>query len=105
MRKFEQLHAEDGLDLALEALRVMCEAKCLTLKQVIAKRDCTPRELWREICAERGFDECEPWQGWPAAPKRDFLNDAPGSDRPLPECWQKLFDRFHEIVPHMIERQ
>jgi hypothetical protein len=72
MRKFEQLPAEDGLDLSLEALRIMCEARCPTLKQLIAKRDCTPRELWREICAERGVDECEPWQGWPAGPKRDF---------------------------------
>ena len=105
MLKFEQLHAEEGLDLALEALRLMCDARCNTLKRLIAKRDCTPRELWREICAERGYDECEPWQGWPAPPKRDFLKDAPGSDRPLPEHWQRLFDRFHEIVPHMIGRQ
>ncbi|MFZ3224945.1 MAG: hypothetical protein WB772_01065 [Xanthobacteraceae bacterium] len=105
MRKFEQLHAEDGLDLALEALRVMCEAKCPTLKRLIAKRGCTAAELWREICAERGYDECEPWQGWPEPPKRDFLKNAPGSDRPLCEHWQKLLDRFHEIVPHMIGRQ
>jgi hypothetical protein len=69
MLKFEQLHAEDGLDLALEALRVMCEANCPTLKQLIAKRKCTAAELWREICAERGYDECEPWQGWPEPPE------------------------------------
>jgi hypothetical protein len=105
MRKFEQLHAEDGLDLALEALRLMCEARCPTLERLIAKRDCTPLDLWREICAERGYDECEPWQGWPAGPKRDFLEKLPGSDREPPPHWQKLFDRFHEIVPHMIGRQ
>ena len=105
MRKFEQLHAEDGLDLALEALRLMCDARCNTLKRLIAKRDCTPLELWREICAERGFDECEPWQNWPEPPKRDFLERLPGSHRPLPECWQNLFEKFHEIVPHMIGRQ
>jgi hypothetical protein len=105
MRKFEQLHAEEQLDIAIEALRVMCEARCLTLERLIAKRGCTAAELWREIIADRGYDKCEPWQGWPAGPKRDFLEHAPGSDRELPPHWQRLFDRFHEIVPHMIGRQ
>ena|SRR5580698_6961070 len=105
MLKFEQLHAEDGLDLALEALRMMCEARCPTLKRLIAKRGCTAAELWREICADRGFDECEPWQGWPAGPKRDFLEKLPGAERPLHPAWQKLFDQWQADYPHMIGRQ
>jgi hypothetical protein len=32
MQKFEQLHAEDQIDLAVEALRVMFDGKCRTLE-------------------------------------------------------------------------
>jgi len=105
MQKFEQLPAEVGFDIAVEALRVMLDGRCKTLEQLIEKRDCTPRELWREICADRGYDECEPWQGWPAGPKRDFMENAPGADRPLPDYWQKLLDHWRETFPHMIGRQ
>jgi hypothetical protein len=105
MQKFEQLHIEDQLDLALEALRLMFDGKCHTLEQLIAKRDCTPRELWREICAERGYDECEPWLGWAPPPKRDFMKGAPGADRPLPEHWQKLLEHWQRVLPHMLGRQ
>jgi len=105
MRKFEQLPAEDGLDLALEALRVMCEGRCLTLRQLIEKRGCTASELWQEICADRGQDKCEPWDGWPDGPKRDFLKDAPGADRPLHPAFAKLLDRWKAEYPHMIGRQ
>jgi hypothetical protein len=105
MRKFEQLHAEEGFDLALEAMRVMLDAKCNTLEQLIAKRDCTPRELWREICADRGFDEVEPWPGFPAGPKRDFLEKLPGADRPLHPAWQALLDQWQARYPHWIGRQ
>jgi len=105
MLKFDRLHAEDRIELAIEALRVMFDAKCHTIKQVIEKRGCTPRELWREICAERGYDECEPWNGWPAAPPRDFLNGAPGADRALPPHWQRLLDFWKTTLPHVIGRQ
>jgi hypothetical protein len=105
MRKFEQLRAEDQIDLALEALRVMCDAKCPTLKELIAKRDCTPRDLWREICVERGYDKCEPWDGWPNPPKRESWKNARGTDRQAPAYLQKLFDHWKADYPHMIGRQ
>jgi hypothetical protein len=105
MQKFEQLHAEDQIDLTAEALRMMLDGKCHTLEQLITKRECTPAEVWREICAERGYDECEPWQGWPAGPKRDFMKNAPGADRSLPEHWQKLMEHWHRTLPHMIGQQ
>lgn len=105
MRKFEEINAEQGFDLALEALRVMCDARCPSLKRLIEKRGCTAAELWREICAERGYDECEPWRGWPDPPKRDFLQNAPGADQPLHPAWQKLLDGWKAEYPHWIGRQ
>lgn len=88
-----------------QALRVMFDGRCNTLKQLIAKSECTAAELWREICAERGYDECEPWLGWPVAPKRDFMKNAPGADRPVPDYWQKLMDQWQRTLPHVIGRQ
>lgn len=105
MKKFAELHANDGIELALEAARVMVDARCYTLAQVIAKRGCTPRDLWREICAGAGYDECEPWHNWPEPPKRDFLKNAPGVDRPAPERWQKLLDFWKRTFPNKIGQQ
>ncbi len=51
MIKFEQPHREDQFDIALEALRMMCEAKCPTLERLIPKRDCTPRDLLEAVSA------------------------------------------------------
>lgn len=104
MRKFEQLHAEEQLDIALEALRAMFDGRCPTLKRLIAKRGCTAAELWREIIEERGFD-CEPWEGWPLPPKRGFLDHAPGADRPLHPAWQALLEQWQARYPHWIGRQ
>src|SRR5258708_16434584 len=44
----------------------------------------TEQEFWRQICADAGFDECEPWQGFPAPPVD--LPPAPGGERKLPEA-------------------
>lgn len=101
MQKFEQLHAEDQIDLVVEALRLMFDGKCRTLEQLITKRERTVAELWREICAQRGYDECKPWLGWPTPPKRDFMKGAPGADRPL----AKLLEHWQRDLPHMLGRQ
>jgi hypothetical protein len=103
--KFEQLHAEEQIDLVIEALRMMVDARCSTLEKLIAKRAYVASDLWREICAECGYD-CEPWEGWPAGPKRDFMkNAAGGGDRPLPVYWQKLLEQWQRTLPHMLGRQ
>ena len=105
MQKFEQLDAEDQVQLVLETLRMMCDAKQPTIEKLISVRDCAPRQLWREICGAMGYDECTPWRGWPQPPKRDFMKNAPGADRPLPDYLQKLLDRWKADYPHFLARQ
>lgn len=105
MAPFEQLHAEDQIDIVLEMLRLFFDNRAKPIKQIAAARDQTPIELWRKVCADVGLDECEPWEGWPAPPKRDFMKNAPGADRPLPEYLQKLLDKWKADFPHMLGRQ
>jgi hypothetical protein len=105
MKVFEQLHIEDQLQLALEALRMMFDGKCCTLEKLAQQNDQTPLALWCDVCAEVGFDVCEPWEGFPAGPKKENWAKAPGADRPMPDYYQKLLDHWKQTLPHMIGRQ
>lgn len=105
MKKFEQLHAEDQADIALEMMRLFFDQRAKPIKEIAAARDQTPLELWRQVCADVALDECEPWQGYPAGPCKESFACAPGADRPLPEHLQKLLDRWKTNFPHMIGRQ
>jgi hypothetical protein len=48
-----------------------------------------------------GFDVCEPWEGFPASPKKEDWAKAPGADRPMPDCYQKLLYHWKQPLPHM----
>jgi hypothetical protein len=63
------------------------------------------RGVAREIYAAEGFDECEPWLGFPAGPKKTSWNYAAGGNHELPAYWQKLVDHWKATYPHWIGRQ
>ncbi|MGA9007949.1 MAG: hypothetical protein WB495_13955 [Xanthobacteraceae bacterium] len=44
---------------------------------------------------DAGYDECEPWEGFPAPPKKENFANAPGANREFSEEWQKHFDKMH----------
>jgi len=90
MAKFEQLHIEDQAMLVFEVLRMMLEAKQPTIEKFAAAIGQTPHEIWRQVCAECGFDECEPWEGYPAPPNKEAFLNAPGANQPLPWYYEKL---------------
>lgn len=90
MKKFEQLHIEESTMIALEMLRQMFDANCGTITKFAAVTDRTPLEIWRTVCADCGFDECKPWEGYPAPPKRENWQHSPGADQPLPWYYEKL---------------
>jgi hypothetical protein len=94
MKKFEQLDIEDQLQIALEMLRMMFAAKHGTIAGFAAATGQSVHEVWQTVCAEVGFDECEPWEGYPAGPKKQSWNPA-GADRELPE-YDKLYQQIRQ---------
>jgi hypothetical protein len=89
-KRFEEMHVEEQAQLALEMLRMVFEANQPTIEKFAAACGVCPIEIWRQVCAECGFDECEPWEGYPAPPKRENWQHAPGANQPLPWHYEKL---------------
>ena len=84
--------------LALEALRMMTAGSCGTIERFARENGLTPREFWRDVCASEGFDECEPWNGFPEGPTTDSWNHASGGDRLLRPHYQKLFEMMRALA-------
>ncbi len=105
MKKFERLHSDDQVDILLEMMRLFFDYGAKPFAAIAAARNQTPLEFWRQVCADVGVDTCEPWEGYPAPPKRDCMKDAPGADRPLPDYLQRLLDRWKANYPQAFGRQ
>ena len=94
MMKFEQLRAEDQVVLALEMLRTMFDGKRSTIKELARANGQTVHELWRDVCDKVGLIECEPWDGFPAGPKKEIFESASGVSRPLSDYIGKLLQKM-----------
>ena len=55
-------------------------------------------DIWRNVCADVGLDECEPWPGYPKGPK-DFPN-ARVDLQPLPDKIAKLLEQIETPQTH-----
>jgi hypothetical protein len=94
MKRFEQLHADDQLQLLIATIETIATTECNTIEELAEARSVTALDIWQEICAEAGLDECTPWKGFPATPTD--LPDAPGGNRELelPESAKHFFERM-----------
>jgi len=68
MKRFEQLHFDEQNLLVIHLMKAFCENDCGSVEQLAHRHDCSVREVWRDICADTGLDECEPWEGYPDPP-------------------------------------
>jgi hypothetical protein len=93
MKKFEQLHLEDQLRIALFMLQTIFGAKQGMIEQYAAATGQTVHEVWQMVCAEVGLDECEPWIGYPAGPRKDSWSKA-GADRELTPEYDRLYQQM-----------
>lgn len=98
MIKFEQLNAEDKINLTLEILLMMFDGEHRTVEELASTNGQTVHELWQDVCDEVGLDECEPWQGFPAGVRKESFASAPGADRPLPDYLENLLEVMRAIV-------
>ena len=55
-------------------------------------------DIWRNVCADVGLDECEPWPGYPKGPK-DFPN-ARVDLQPLSDKIVKLLEQIENPQTH-----
>ena len=55
-------------------------------------------DIWRDVCADVGLDECVPWPGYPKGPK-DFPN-ACVDLQPLPDKVAKLLEQIESPQTH-----
>jgi hypothetical protein len=76
MKRFEELHINDQNTLLVALLETITRGKGKSISEVAIAEGVTEQEFWRQICADVGFDECEPWQGFPVPPTN--LPPAPG---------------------------
>jgi hypothetical protein len=72
MKRFEQLHIEDQTRILTALIEFETDNP---IKQRTKEHGVTPADIWRDVCAEAGFDECIPWEGFPEMPK-DRRSDA-----------------------------
>jgi hypothetical protein len=93
--KFEQLHAEDGTAILHEMVEMIAEEGCSSIEEFAKARGQTPFEVWPEFCAEAGFDECEPWVGYPyKVLPLEILENMPGAKRKLTGDYLKMWKSY-----------
>jgi hypothetical protein len=92
MKRFEQPHIHNQIQLLISELETITASPYNRIEELAEAQGVTALDVWREICAEAGLDECTPWEGFPAMPTN--LPDAPGGSRKLPEAAQRLFEEM-----------
>jgi hypothetical protein len=97
MKRFEELHINDQNTLLVALLETITRGKGKSISEVAIAQGITEQEFWRQICADAGFDECEPWQGFPAPPVD--LPPAPGGERKLPEAAAEALEQWENLSP------
>lgn len=88
MKKFEQLDPRDQVLLMTRLIKKFAQSgyleKChASVAQWARAEGRGAFDIWREVCADIGLDECAPWRGYPKGP--NDLPDARGDRRPLPD--------------------
>ena len=98
MKRFEELHVEDQNMLLLTLFTTFTAAGCKSVDELAERQGSTNLEVWQQICAEAGFDECRPWTNYPATEPLMNLPPSPGSDRPMSDKWQAVTEVFAKIA-------
>ena len=70
MRPFSDLSHYERSALLLRVVQLVVEGDTYkSFQHIAAVRNTSPRLLWLKICADEGFNACEPWAGFPRLPE------------------------------------
>jgi hypothetical protein len=97
MVKFADLHITEQLEITLTIIGWCGIHKCRTIEKLAVARDQSLAELWADVCAEAGLDLCEPWDGWPAGPKKETFANARGANQEIPPEWKERFELIERL--------
>ena len=84
MRQFFDLpHFEQAL-LLVKVVQLIADGDTYKrIEDVAAGRDTSSQGLWLQLCADEGFDQCEPWPGFPDLPKNFPIHRIGTDEHPL----------------------
>ncbi len=98
MKKFDQLHITERLELCLIVIGWLGVHKCPSLARLAAARNQSVAELWEDACAEVGLDVCEPWTDYPAGPIKEAFANARGADREISPEWKQRAELIYRMA-------
>lgn len=103
MKKFKQLDARDQISLSTRLIIKFLDSGYLdrrhgSVAKWVRAAGLNAFDIWRDVCADVGLDECVPWPGYPKGPK-DFP-EARGNHRPLPDKIAKLLEQIETSRTH-----
>jgi hypothetical protein len=64
MQKFEQLHITDQMVILARVIGMLADGGQKSFEELATAKEQTVLDVWRDICAEAGIDECVPWRGF-----------------------------------------
>jgi len=65
-----------------------------SIEEIAAGRHTSPQLLWLKICADEGFEACEPWPGFPGLPKDFSMAGTVAPEHPLTAQLREKLTRF-----------
>jgi hypothetical protein len=92
MKKFEQLHITDQMVILARVIGMLADGGQKSIEQVATAKEQTVLDVWRDICAGAGIEECVPWRGFSGPPK--CLPMAPGGERLWHDAGANQLDRL-----------
>jgi hypothetical protein len=103
MKTFEQLDARHQILLMVRLVKKFADSGYLdrchgSVAEWARAAGLDPFDIWRDVCADVGLDECVPWPGYPKGPK-----DLPesGSDHSqLPDRVAYLLEQIEKPRTH-----
>jgi hypothetical protein len=103
MKKFDQLDARDQILLMTRLIAKFADSGYLdrchrSVAEWARAAELDPFDIWRDVCADVGLDECVPWPGYPKGPK-DFPA-ACDDHHPLPDKLTKLLEQIERPLKH-----
>ena len=103
MKRFDQLDARDQILLMTRLITKFADSGYLdgchgSVAEWVRVAGLDAFDIWREVCADVGLEECVPWPGYPKGPK-DFPA-ARGDHRPLPDKVAKLLEQIERPRTH-----
>jgi hypothetical protein len=103
MKRFEELEARHQILLMVRLVKKFADSgyldKCHgSVAEWARAAGLDPFDIWRDVCADVGLDECVPWHGYPKGPKD--LPESRGDHCQLPGRVAKLLEQTGKPRTH-----